>query len=118
MPGVKAANGYGMKQGKGINQEFTILVTTASGASTATWTVSSCTSTNFKTGSTITWGTTGSGDKDTTKVGVTKNNINGRTLNLREQICKLNCEQSFCTCYTNLGCVLIARDVPCLKIRR
>lgn len=41
-------NGYGMKQGKGINQEFTILVTTASGASTATWTVSSCTSTNFK----------------------------------------------------------------------
>lgn len=64
-------NGYGMKQGKGINQEFTILVTTPANASTATWTVSACTNTNFKTGSTITWGSAGSGDKDTTKVGVT-----------------------------------------------
>ncbi len=62
-------NGYGMKQGKGINQEFDITVTTASGVTT--WAVTAGTAGNFKTGSTITWGNTGSGTKDTTKVGVT-----------------------------------------------
>lgn len=64
--------GYGMKQGSTINESFDILVTTAAAAgSVPSWSVGACTATNFKTGGTITWGTAGSGNKDTTKVGVT-----------------------------------------------
>jgi len=62
-------NGYGMKQGNAINETLDILVTSTGGVST--WTVSAATGTNYKTGSTITWGAQGSGNKDTTKVGVT-----------------------------------------------
>lgn len=63
-------NGYGMKQGAGVNDEFDILVTTAGGVST--WSVTAGTSSSYKTGSTITWGGAGTGTKDTTKVGVTQ----------------------------------------------
>lgn len=62
-------NGYGMKQGAAVNDEFDILVTTSSGV--ATWSVTAGNTTNYKTGSTVTWGSAGSGTKDTTKVGVT-----------------------------------------------
>lgn len=62
-------NGYGMKQGAAINDELDITVTTTGGVST--WVVTAATTGNYKTGSTVTWGTSGSGDKDTTKVGVT-----------------------------------------------
>ena len=61
-------NGYGMKQGNTINDELDITVTNASGANV--WSVTAADPDNFKTGSTIKWGTAGSGDKDTTKVGV------------------------------------------------
>lgn len=65
-------SGYGMKQGSTINESFDILVTTAAAAgSVPQWSVDACTPGNFKTGGTITWGTAGSGNKDTTKVGVT-----------------------------------------------
>ncbi len=61
--------GYGMKQGNAINEELDILVTSTGGVST--WNVSAATTSNFKSGSTIVWGTAGTGNKDTTKVGVT-----------------------------------------------
>lgn len=63
-------NGYGMKQGNAINDELDITVASNSGVST--WTVTAATTANYKTGSTVTWGAQGSGDKDTTKVGVTQ----------------------------------------------
>lgn len=63
-------NGYGMKQGAAINEEFDITVTSTGGV--ATWAcTAAATPSNFKTGSSITWGGAGSADKDDTKVGVT-----------------------------------------------
>ncbi len=63
--------GYGMKQGTSILQTFDITISTAAGAAAATWNVTAGTATNFKTGSTITWGAAGTGSAGATKVGVT-----------------------------------------------
>lgn len=61
--------GYGMKQGATINDKLNITITSTGGV--ATWAVTAATAGNYKTGSSITWGTAGSANKDTTKVGVT-----------------------------------------------
>lgn len=61
-------NGYGMKQGAGINDELDITVTTTGGVST--WAVTAATKANYKDGSSVKWGTAGSANKDTTKVSV------------------------------------------------
>ncbi len=57
--------GYGMKQGSTILQTFDVTI------NAGTWSVSAATATNFKTGSTITWGVAGTGTTGATKVGVT-----------------------------------------------